>query len=96
MSDAGCTGLNLQTAKNVVHYTDNFSPAVMQQRNDRAHRATTKHTVVIYRFICDETIDEHVRNILGQKMAINNAMLDEHCSEFSIGDMSALELMSCL
>ena len=96
MSDAGCTGLNLQEAKNVVHYTDNFSPAVMQQRNDRAHRATTKHTVVIYRFICDGTIDEHVRNILGQKMAINNAMLDEHCSEFSIGDMSALELMSCL
>ena len=96
MSDAGCTGLNLQEAKNVVHYTDNFSPAVMQQRNDRAHRATTKHTVVIYRFICDGTIDEHVRGILGQKMAINNAMLDEHCSEFSIGDMSALELMSCL
>ena len=96
MSDAGCTGLNLQEAKNVVHYTDNFSPAIMQQRNDRAHRATTKHPVIIYRFICDGTIDEHVRNILGKKMVINNAMLDERCTEFEINGMTALELLSCL
>lgn len=96
MSDAGATGLNLQTAKSVIHYTDNFSPAIMQQRNDRAHRATTKHTVNVYRFICDGTIDEHVRNILGKKMVVNNAMLDEKCTEFELSGMTALELLSCL
>ena len=88
--------MNLQTAKAVIHYTDDFSPSVMQQRNDRAHRATTKHTVNIYRFICDGTIDEHVRGILEKKMAINNAMLDEKCDEFETGGLSALELLSCL
>ena len=96
MSNAGSTGLNLQSAEAVIHYTDDFSPAIMQQRNDRAHRATTRHTVNIYRFICDGTIDEHIRDILGKKMAVNNAMLDEHCGEFEVGGMTALELLSCL
>jgi SNF2 family DNA or RNA helicase len=96
MSDAGATGLNLQTAKSVIHYTDSFSPATMLQRNDRAHRATTRHTVNIYRFICDGTIDEHVRNILGKKSIVNNAMLDENCSEFEMAGLTALELLTCL
>lgn len=96
MSDAGCTGLNLQAASAVIHYSDNFSPAVMLQRGDRAHRATTKHTVTIYRFICNDTIEDHVRDILSRKMAVNNALLEEDCDEFAVGGLSALELMSCL
>jgi len=96
MSDAGCTGLNLQEANAVIHYTDNYSPSIMQQRNDRAHRATTKHTVTIYRFICNDTIDERVRDILARKTIVNNALLDENCDEFQFTDVSPLELMSCL
>ena len=68
----------------------------MQQRNDRCHRANTTHSVTIYRFITDGTIEEHVRDILATKMTINNALLGENCGEFSIGGMSAMELLSCL
>ena len=68
----------------------------MQQRNDRAHRATTTHSVTIYRFITDGTIEEHVRDILAKKQAVNNALLGEDCDEFETGEMSALELLSCL
>ena len=96
LSDAGAVGLNLASASAVIHYTDSFSPAVQQQRNDRAHRATTKHSVTIYRFITDGTIEEHVRGILARKMAVNNALLGEACDEFAIDGMSALELLSCL
>ena len=96
MSDAGCVGLNLQSASAVIHYTDSFSPSVMQQRNDRAHRATTQHSVTIYRFITNDTIEERVRGILHRKAAINNALLDENCSEFEVGGLSALEIISCL
>jgi len=96
LSDAGCTGLNLASASAVLHYTDSFSPAVQQQRNDRAHRAITRHSVTIYRFITDGTIEEHVRGILARKMAVNNALLGEDCDEFSVAGMSALELLSCL
>ena len=96
MSDAGAEGLNLPSASAVIHYTDSYKPTKMQQRNDRAHRATTKHTVTIYRFITDGTIEEHVRDILAKKQAVNNALLGEDCDEFATGDMSALELLSCL
>lgn len=95
-SDAMSTGLNLQGGHAVIHYTDNFSPAIMQQRNDRCHRANTTHSVTIYRFITDGTIEEHVRDILATKMTINNALLGENCGEFSLGNMSAMELLSCL
>lgn len=95
-SDAMSTGLNLQGGHAVVHYTDTFSPAIMQQRNDRCHRANTTHSVTIYRFITDGTIEEHVRDILATKMTINNALLGENCGEFSLGNMSAMELLSCL
>ena len=96
MSDAGAEGLNLPSASAVIHYTDSYKPTKMQQRNDRAHRATTKHTVTIYRFITDGTIEEHVRDILARKQAVNNALLGEDCDEFETGEMSALELVSCL
>ena len=96
MSDAGAEGLNLQSGSAVIHYTDSFSPAKQQQRNDRCHRATTRHSVTIYRFITDGTIEEHVRGILARKMAVNNALLGEDCDEFSVAGMNALELLSCL
>lgn len=96
MSDAGAEGLNLQSGSAVIHYTDSFSPAKQQQRNDRCHRATTRHSVTIYRFVTDGTIEEHVRGILARKMAVNNALLGEDCDEFSVAGMSALELLSCL
>ena len=96
MSDAGCTGLNLPAAHACIMYTDAFSPAVMLQREDRCHRATTKHSVMIYRFITDGTIEEHVRDILAKKQSVNNALLGEKIDSFETGELSAMELISCL
>ena len=96
MSDAGAEGLNLQTAHAVIHYTDSYKPTKMQQRNDRAHRATTQHSVTIYRFVVDDTIDERVRGILARKMAVNNALLNEHCEEFVLENSTAMDLIKCL
>lgn len=96
MSDAGAEGLNLQSGSAVINFTDSFSPAKQQQRANRCHRANSKHSVTIYRFITDGTIEEHVRGILARKMAVNNALLGEACDEFAIEGMSALELLSCL
>lgn len=96
MSNSGAEGLNLQSAYAVINYTSSFQPTKMQQRADRAHRATTTHAVTIYRFIVDGTIDEHVMGILGRKMAVNNALLGEDCDEFEYEGLGAMELMSCL
>ena len=95
-TDAMSTGLNIGGASAVIHYEDNYSPAIMQQRNDRAHRATTRHNVTIYRFICKDTIEEHVRHALGGKMELNNRLLDENCSEFGVGTLTNLDLLKYL
>ena len=60
------------------------------------HRATTKHVVTIYRFICKDTIEERVREILAKKMIVNNSMLEENCDEFIISGISSMDLLSCL
>ena len=96
MSDAGCAGLNLPAAHACIMYTDSFSPATMLQREDRCHRANSKHSVMIYRFITDGTIEEHVRDILAKKQAVNNALLGEDNDSFETSEFSALELLSCL
>ena len=96
MSDAGATGLNLQAAHAVIMYTDSFSPATMLQREDRAHRANSQHSIMVYRFVTDGTIEEHVREILARKQAINNAMLRENNDSFETSNFTAMELLKCL
>ena len=96
MTNAGATGLNLASANSVINYEDDFSPATNLQRFDRAHRANTKHTVTIYRFVSLGTIEEHVRDILDTKMSLCNKILDENISDLSSPVMSSMEMMKLL
>lgn len=95
-SNAMSTGLNLQAADDVINYTADFSPAIMKQREDRAYRCGVTHTVTVYDFVCMDTVDERVRNILTKKQTVNNALLGENVDSFEVGDMSAMEILSCL
>ena len=95
-SNAMSTGLNLQAADDVINYTADFSPAIMKQREDRAYRCGVTHTVTVYDFVCMDTVDERVRNILTRKQTVNNALLGENVDSFEVGDMSAMEILSCL
>lgn len=95
-SNAMSTGLNLQAADDVINYTSDFSPAIMKQREDRAYRCGVQHTVTVYDFVCMDTVDERVRNILTKKQIVNNALLGEDIDAFEVGDMSTMEILSCL
>lgn len=95
-TDAMSTGLNIGGAHAVIHYEDSFSPAIMQQRNDRAHRATTRHTVTVYRFVCVGTVEEKFRRALGDKMDLNNRVLDENCGEFGSTGLRAIDILKYL
>lgn len=85
MTDAGSVGINLQKSTYVIHYDDNYSPAVMNQRNDRCHRIGQKNVVTIIRFICKDTVEDRVREIIDTKQAVNSELLDEQCTELSTG-----------
>ena len=95
--DAMSVGLNMQNGNAVIHYEDNFSPAVMQQRSDRCHRATSKNNITVYRFVVKDTVEEKIRELLEKKMKVINTVLDENCNEFeTTGKITNLEIISNL
>lgn len=97
MTDEGNTGLNLPSASYVIHYDQNYSPAVMMQRSARAHRANTKHTVNIINLICKDTIEERVLEAINQKHEFSCNVLDEDLNEMSLGNtFSTRELFNLL
>lgn len=78
MDEAGSTGLNFQAATYVIHYDDNWSPAIMKQRTDRAHRITTTHPVTVINLVCSDTIEEkRVRLVISEKDQISAAALGD-------------------
>lgn len=97
MTDEGCTGLNLPSASYVIHYDQNYSPAIMMQRSARAHRANTKHTVNILNLICKDTIEERVIEAINLKHEFSCNVLDEDLNEMSLGkSLSTKELFNLL
>ena len=55
---AGGLGINLMTADTVVLYDSDWNPQVDLQAMDRAHRIGQKNTVMVYRLICENTVEE--------------------------------------
>lgn len=83
MDEAGATGLNFQEANYVIHYEDPWSPALKEQRTDRAHRATTKHNVTALTLICKDTIEERVVKALESKAVVSASSLGDEKENFS-------------
>ena len=63
---AGGAGLNLTAASYVVLFDPWWNPAVEAQAIDRTHRIGQKSTVIAYRFVAKDTIEEKIR-LLQQK-----------------------------
>jgi len=97
MDEAGSTGLNFQEASYVMHYDDNWSPAIMKQRTDRAHRLTTKHVVTVVNFICRNTIEDHIREVLNDKDAISASAIGDNAEDVSaIKTLGAKDILKYL
>ncbi len=77
---AGGQGLNLQEASYVVHFDRWWNPAVERQAEDRTHRLGQKNAVTVYRYICENTIEERIHRILREKQHL----FDEYVDQVSI------------
>ncbi len=74
---AGGAGLNLTAASYVVLFDPWWNPAVEAQAIDRTHRIGQKSTVIAYRLVVKDTIEEKIRNLQKQKSAVANDILGE-------------------
>ncbi len=73
---AGGQGLNLQEASYVVHFDRWWNPAVERQAEDRTHRLGQKNAVTVYRYICENTIEERIDRILREKQNLFDQYVD--------------------
>lgn len=55
---AAGAGLNITAATVVIHYTQNWNPAMEMQASARAHRRGQYHPVTIYRLFYKDTVEE--------------------------------------
>ena len=69
-TDAGGEGLNLQFCHVVINYDMPWNPMRIEQRIGRVDRIGQPKVVRAINFICEDTVEFRVREVLEQKLAI--------------------------
>lgn len=64
---AGGLGLNLTRASHVFHFDRWWNPAVENQATDRAFRIGQTKNVMVYKFICEGTLEEKIDEMIESK-----------------------------
>ena len=74
---SGGTGLNIQSASVVILCEPQFKPSIENQAISRAYRMGQTRNVLVYRLLCEHTVDEKMTTLLENKQAIFDAFADE-------------------
>lgn len=74
---SGGTGLNIQSASVVVICEPQFKPSIEKQAISRAYRMGQTRNVLVYRLLCEDTVDEKIISVLESKQAIFDAFADK-------------------
>lgn len=75
--NSGGTGLNIQSASVVVICEPQFKPSVENQAISRAYRMGQSRKVLVYRLLCENSIDEKLVDILEEKQQLFDAFADK-------------------
>ncbi len=74
---SGGTGLNIQTASVVIICEPQFKPSIENQAISRAYRMGQTRNVLVFRLLCENTVDEKIMRLLEKKQAIFDAFADK-------------------
>ena len=74
---AGGTGLNIQSASVVILCEPQFKPSTENQAISRAYRMGQTRNVIVYRLLCEDTVDERITALLESKQEIFDAFADK-------------------
>ena len=75
------TGITLTEADYMIFLDTPWTAAVFNQACDRIYRIGTKNSVVIYNLITTDTVDERVHEIVTDKEAIADYVVDDVINE---------------
>ncbi|GFR00598.1 hypothetical protein TNCT_105151 [Trichonephila clavata] len=74
---AGGLGLNLTTADTVILYDSDWNPQCDLQAQDRCHRIGQTKSVVVYRLIVPNTIDERILDFATAKRKLEKVIIQK-------------------
>lgn len=70
------TGFSMPEANMIIFLDSPFTDSDRQQAIDRAHRVTTKHNISIVNFVCVDTVDERIEEIVEGKVHLNDIVVN--------------------
>ena len=73
---SGGTGLNIQCASVVILCEPQLKPSIENQAISRAYRMGQARSVLVYRLLCDDTVDERIIELLAAKQKEFDAFAD--------------------
>ncbi len=77
LTHSGTEGRNLQFSHTLVNFDLPWNPMEIEQRIGRLHRLGQKHPVRIYNFVQAGTLQEHLLNILQEKLNLFELIVGE-------------------
>lgn len=92
-TDAGSTGLNLQSASLIVNMDIPWNPAVLEQRIARIHRMGQKNNVSVINFVSTGTIEHNMLGLLKFKTSLSQGVLDNGEDSIFLSDSKFNEFM---
>lgn len=90
---AGGSGLTLTEADTVIHYDPWWNPAVEDQATDRAHRIGQDKPVMVYRLVCEDTVEQKMVELGQRKREVAESALGRDVSggkKLTMEDVEAL------
>jgi SNF2 family DNA or RNA helicase len=94
MIGASGVGITLTEASKLIFIGFAWTPGDMEQAEDRIHRATTEHdNIQIIQYICVDTIDEDINELLKEKSQVVSKVLDnkDYSKSVSVADQSIIK-----
>ena len=84
-TDAGGTGLNLQSATALINLDMPWNPAVLDQRIARIHRLGQKQKVQIFLLLAEDSYEQRVASLVKGKRALFDNVISPDASEDVVG-----------
>lgn len=75
------TGLTMTAANYEIFIDTPYTAAEYEQAQDRCHRIGQTETLTVYNLICKDTVDERVHEIVEDKSAIGDYIVDNKITE---------------
>jgi len=76
-TEAGCEGINLQFCHHMINFDLPWNPMRVEQRIGRVHRLGQQYDVNIYNLSTKGTIEEHILNLLHEKINMFESVIGE-------------------